>query len=332
MSFPRLYEGSLYPLPQEFLKSMTTRETKKGMMAALEVWLSIVFIILGIRFIQSSQFFWSLYIPLAFFIAGRQGALLQLMHEAIHGNLVPSKKMNDFLGKWLGAHPIGINYSYYKIAHAQHHAQTNANDPKEDAEKYKISDFRNIRLYLLFLKDLSGLSALETFWNTRSPHQKIYPPEKGARYFASLSLVQIILFATLFQSNLFNYVFLWIIPIISPHMFLMRIRGIAEHGLLKQLGIPVPHGRGDQGIFYTRSFLTPVCKYRFIPFIWIEKILIGSLSVHYHHEHHLFPKVPFYHLKKLHEKIAKTVFQNNPEVYASGYFSAAMRNLWISKS
>ena len=56
-------------------------------------------------------------------------------------------------------------------------------------------------------------------------------------------------------------------------------------------------------------------------------MLIGSFYVHYHHEHHLFPKVPWYNLPKLGEQISKNVKENNSsEVYRKGYFSAAFIN------
>lgn len=112
----------------------------------------------------------------------------------------------------------------------------------------------------------------------------------------------------------------WIIPAISPHMFLMRIRGIAEHGLPNQLGIDISDNR--QGNLYTRSFLS-ARKVNNSLLSWLEKILIGSLDVHYHHEHHLLPNVPHYNLKKVHEKIYQKAIILNPNIFVSGYFKAA---------
>src|SRR5262249_31398265 len=129
----------------------------------------------------------------------------------------------------------------------------------------------------------------------------------------------------LFQLDIVDYFLLWLIPAMSPHMFLMRIRGIAEHGLAGQLGVDVE--TVNEGIFYTRSFLTPTRRYRVAPLALFEKGLIGSLSVYYHHEHHLLPNVPFYNLHKVHEKIGTQVREINGDVYVRGYFSAAFKNI-----
>jgi len=105
----------------------------------------------------------------------------------------------------------------------------------------------------------------------------------------------------------------------------MRIRGIAEHGLNKQLAVTL--GTPEEGNLYTRSFGTPKKRYSFTPLVVMERALIGSLNVYYHHEHHLFPKVPFYNLPKLHSLVADKVSARNPDVYAAGYFSAFARGL-----
>ena len=109
----------------------------------------------------------------------------------------------------------------------------------------------------------------------------------------------------------------------GPHMFLMRIRGIAEHGLSKQLGKKVFSAK--EGQYYTRSFLTSKNSYK-NPFLtFLEKALIGSFSVYYHHEHHMNTRIPYYNLKKYHELIFEEVNKNtekfkNFPLYEKGYF------------
>ena len=170
--------------------------------------------------------------------------------------------------------------------------------------------------------------------------------------FAQLCLAQLGLLLVLFQSrilfgaetlvfpnnalldNFITYILLWLIPALSPFMFLMRIRGIAEHGLMRQLGVdegPYDTRGTDEGLFYTRSFFTPQVSYNFQPLIWFERLLIGSFNVNYHHEHHLFPRVAWYNLPKLHDLIGKKVAERNPDIYARGYFSAAMRNVFSAE-
>lgn len=314
----RAYSSRIYRLDSDFLERMGVIEPLKTLFSILYVWLALAVLIFGGLYLFEKPFFGSAYLFLIFFIAGRQGALLQILHEAVHGHLSRSSFFNELLGKWLAALPIGLSYETYRKNHALHHAYTNIADPPEDSEKYRIVDCGNFRLYLLFIKDLSGISAIEGFLNS------LRHTEGAARkHLFQLILVQLFLLAIFFQFDLLAYFLFWIFPILGPHMFLMRVRGIAEHGLAKQLRVDVRSP--GEGTFYTRSFLTRLKRYRFSPWVWLEKALIGSLSVYHHHEHHLFPRIPFYNLKKLHEKIAFRAFGLNPEIYASGYFSAAFR-------
>ena len=108
-------------------------------------------------------------------------------------------------------------------------------------------------------------------------------------------------------------------------MFLMRIRGLAEHGQSNQLGCIAE--TNSAGTFYTRSFLTEVNSYKSAIVVFLEKILIGSFNVNFHHEHHIFPNIPWYNLKKLSKLISKNVQKNNSsKTYRKGYVEAAFIN------
>ena len=104
----------------------------------------------------------------------------------------------------------------------------------------------------------------------------------------------------------------------------MRIRG-SEHGQSNQLGCKVENN--SAGTFYTRSFLTPISRYNNLFVIFLEKILIGSFNVHYHHEHHIFPNIPWYNLPELNRLVSDNVIKvNTSKVYRNGYFSAAFNS------
>ncbi len=314
------YNGSVYKLPKEKLALLSTLNSQVSIRALLLNWISLILITqLGMHLV-SSAYFLLLYFPISFVIAGRFGVFIQLAHEACHGVLLKSKRRNAFIAKWFCTLPIGVFYDGYASGHLKHHAWAGTEkDPDSDSEKYKIVDTSNPKLYLLFLKDLLGLTALSVFFKYREN-------ETGApltHKIFSLCFVQAVLFTLLFRWDIKSYLLFWIFPAISSHMVLMRIRGMAEHGLAGQLGRVVHEG--SEGTFYTRTFLTPGHSYSFLPLVWIEKLLIGSLNVHYHHEHHLFPSVPYYHLPELHEIISPLAKQNNPDIYAKGYFTAALK-------
>jgi fatty acid desaturase len=243
----------------------------------------------------------------------------------------------------------------YEEGHLRHHACTNQKcDPLSDSEKYRVCDVRNPKLWLLFLKDVLGITALSirfmydrpsAYFKSRnrieeseleensvdesqpSPRKSLPAAIQAAiRKYACIGLVQLLILGSLFSFNLSHYVLLWLVPLVTAHMVLMRIRGIAEHGLGIQLGVKDLEDK-TKGWFYTRSFGTPVNRYAFAPWVWLERFLIGSLDVYYHHEHHLYPKIPYYNLSKIHKLIHEKVTESNPNVYVKGYFACLLFNL-----
>jgi len=322
------YNGHSYALPKEFLREVTSVHPYRGGLDVCFVWLQIGVLWWVGRSLWETSWFWIAYVPLAFLIAGRLGAFLQLIHEASHHLLFRNRDVNHWAAKWLCGLPIGVFFEGYASGHRRHHAYTNTpKDPASDREKYRITDCRDPKLYLLFAKDLIGWTAVSIFFQYKQTEDNVAGDDAPSKLksLPELCFVQLFILMLCFKWNIQLYFLLWLFPALSPHMFLMRIRGIAEHGLAGQLHreLTVP----SEGTFYTRSFLTPRNTYGFLPMVWIEKILIASFSVHYHHEHHLFPGVPFYHLNKVHSRIAAQVASQNPDVYARGYVAAALRNL-----
>ena len=336
---PRMlfYGPHWYDLDPQALETLKTLKPYRPVLAWITAWASIVIIVQ--LFLHFPKLIY-LYPVVAFLIAGRIGVFFQLIHEASHGLVFKKSSWNHWFERWLTAYPVGLDLDNYNDAHERHHAFTNqAADAPSDVEKYRLPNIKDVRLWLLFLRDLLGLTAIviqfkyaQASETKNKPEVPTNPLIKAFKKFAPIALVQFILCGALFGFNLSHYVFFWIIPLITAHMFLMRIRGIAEHGL----GIQMERKDLEEktrGAFYTRSCGTPANQYAFRPFVWIERLLIGSLSAYYHHEHHLYPTVPYYNLKKIHQKIGKKVKEYNPYVYAKGYFECLFFNLyWRSSS
>lgn len=299
--------------------------------AILSVWLTIFLFIFTAKYLTYQTSYGYLFYPVyVFLIASRMGALLQLIHEAAHGLLVKNKKLNALYSDIFCALPIGITHTGYTRGHALHHAHTGTqNDPASDREKYKEPNFSKANVYWLLLKDLLCVTALNIFFSYQNNSLQVSKKGMGDKKIIitlfRFILVQLFLLIFLFNFSIFDYIIFWFYPAAGPHMFLMRFRGIAEHGLAGQLGIKVNNVR--EGNFYTRSFGTSVNNYQNFYLTFLERLFIGSYNVYYHHEHHLYPMVPFYNLPKLHELIKNDVKNANPDVYEKGYFSAALRNL-----
>ena len=92
-----------------------TRSTWRGPLLVAHAWGVIA---LAVAF----GIIWPLLIPLCIMVIGtRQLGLAILMHEAAHGALAKNLKLNDWLGHWLCAVPIGADLGDYRPYHLSHH-------------------------------------------------------------------------------------------------------------------------------------------------------------------------------------------------------------------
>lgn len=338
------YGPRRYPVETDAIVGLRTLRPYRPVAAAVLAWASLVAIVKLWLYVPG--FLW-LYPVVALLIAGRAGVFLQLAHEAAHG-LISKGRFNDWFGNWIACYPIGLDFKGYREPHLRHHACVNQPcDPVSDKEKYRVCDIRSPRLWLLFLKDISGVTALQIrflydapvsnkqrkeiddYLETEEGYTSYRVPADSllgvVRKYLGIAIVQGLILGLVFNLNPWHYLMLWLAPLVTAHMFLMRIRGIAEHGLPRQLGTPELEGP-TLGVFFTRSFGTPLGGYRMTPLAWIERLLIGSLSVYFHHEHHLYPKVPYYNLARLHALIGARILEHNPLVFARGYFACLFVN------
>ena len=314
-----VYNAARFAIPPEKLRELSQKSFWRLPACLVLNWL----IVFGLASLFLHGGHHALYPLAAILVAGRQGALLNMGHELAHGLWRAGPRLADFVARWLLAYPLGVDYDGYKAAHVIHHRHANTElDPAVDREKYQLADIRDPRLWRLFLKDLSGLTALQVFFSYASQggplRRSLLELIRGVTIkILRLSLPNLFLLFVVFRGSIPLYLALWIFPAMSVHMFFMRIRGIAEHGLGLQLGVK-DLSKNGMGTLYTRSMLT------FANGIggWVERLLLGSMGINFHHEHHLFPVIPFHQLGKLHRLIRTEVLRHNPHAYVRGYTQA----------
>jgi fatty acid desaturase len=144
----------------------------------------------------------------------------------------------------------------------------------------------------MFARDLSGLSQasstslLRYLWQIRDP----------AMHMACIVLVQLALAAglTLATGSYWAYPVLWLVPLFTVVVACYRVRAVAEHSAF-----------GDAGKRYRRDVVDPL-KYTRTTLIdpWLAAAF-APYNVSYHIEHHVYPSVPCFNLKALHEHIAR---------------------------
>lgn len=286
----------------------------------------VTLIIISLSAYIYSNYFYTfciLYPLIALVVAGRQGAFLQLVHEGAHSLITRDRALNDLIGNWVCGGVIGISMSDYRSDHGRHHNYTGTeNDSPADLEKYRIASFQDGSLKRLFVEDIMGISAL------RRVRDLYYGDNDATGKGPFMKLVKIIIPQLMIliaaNGNILLYFILWVVPLLTVNMFLMRIRGIAEHGMPSQMGIDVK--KGLVGILLTRTLNGKLAQTNSLIKL-IEKILIGSLSINYHLEHHIVPNVPHYNLRSLNSLLNLESIPELKNNYKAGYFSALYSSL-----
>ena len=227
-------------------------------------------------------------------VATRQHALAILVHEATHYRLLPSRFWNDFVSDVFCAFPLGLSTSLYRHFHFAHHRWTVTDrDPENiaarDSDEAALPKVR-AELFKILVRDLLGLNFTKLFsayyftllYKLRG---RTATTQRLPRFERLLAVAfTIVLGISLWLTNgWLSFVFLWLVPMSTFLLGILRIRGLAEHaGLAREHELNVSRSTAAN---------------------WLERLLIAPCHVNYHLEHHLFPSVPFYNLPKLHKRL-----------------------------
>lgn len=256
---------------------------------------------------------WPWTIPLGVMVIGaRQLGLAILMHEAAHGGLSPNARLNDLLGHWLCAVPIGASLTAYRPYHLSHHRFA---QQAEDPDLMLSAPFPVTRasLWRKMARDLTG----QTFFKQRVllPLAVMRRGRKGAagahdydsvvtgRSVANFLAANAVLLAICVAAGAASAFFaLWLLPMATWFPLATRLRNIAEHACVEG------------------SASDPFRAARTTRAGWIERALIAPYWVNFHAEHHLFMHVPCWKLPALHRLLRQRPEAERMEV-APGYLS-----------
>jgi fatty acid desaturase len=246
---------------------------------------------------------WWLY-PFAIFLIGtRQHALGIMAHEATHFAVAASRFWNDLLGNLFAAYPLTYSVQGYRTNHLRHHRwletekdpERTALDLYPDEWKYPM---KRLKFYLLLITDALLLKQVRAFDLVRY----VWELPNGA----TPHIIGVLLYhgtAALIAwktGYLWSYVLLWLLPLFSVAIMCFRIRTASEHS-----AIGAPEAR------YTRQVPDTLATTRTTVGGPIGKFLFAPHNMAYHIEHHLYPAVPVFRLRKLHE-----ILLRNPEFAA----------------
>ncbi len=263
-------------------------------------------------------------IPALFLIGGRQLGLSIIMHDAAHGLMHPSRKINNMLGQFAGA-ATGSDLHAYRTYHLTHHKYT---QQPEDPDLSLSAPFPTTRASMRrkVIRDLTA----QTFFKQRShqfakawiglkamlrgesdepgakrdtsagralnnsgrnglnaPVETIDGAKVTAKVVGRFLAIQLgVLVISLAAGSIIPFL-LWIVALATTFQLILRIRNIAEHACTTT-------GSDDP---FTHARTTRAS--------WPERMVVAPYWVNFHSEHHLFMGVPCYRLARAHELLGR---------------------------
>jgi fatty acid desaturase len=233
-----------------------------------------------------------------FGLGGRQLGCAVLMHEAGHRTLFRNRRLNDWVGKWLGAYPAWSGeVEPYRRYHSVHHAHTGT---ERDPDLKLATAFPVTRRSLKrkIWRDLSGQTGYKQAKlliqrdlgiggkrNQRNRGLKVgQEPDVGWHKLAPALITNGMIFGGCSLAGHPEVYLLWPLAWLTTYRLALRVRSIAEHGMSEP---------GQDPFRNTRTILaSPWARFFFAP-----------NRVNYHLEHHLVMTIPHYNLPRFHRML-----------------------------
>lgn len=282
---------------REEVAALTARSDARGLWAVVSTWA----IIAG-SFALVAKWTNALTIVIALcLIAGRQLALAILQHEGAHGTLFKTRWMNNVFTDWVCARPVWQHLPKYRAHHLIHHTKTGSlQDPDISLHVgYPITRGSMVRK---LLRDIVGVTGLKVVlgmvamdleilkWTVankleRLPRQPLWKyPLNLIKNSAGMVITNLVLYGILRATGHGWLYGLWVLAYITPFPAFVRIRSIAEHGVLPRT--PEIH-------LNTRTTKANT----------LLRMVIAPVHVNFHMEHHVMASVPYYRLPEMHQML-----------------------------
>lgn len=232
-------------------------------------------------------------------LAGRALGFAILNHDAAHQNFFTSRRVNQWMGKWIfGALP-NVPYEAYRRGHLEHHraAGTEADPDLAFVDAYPAT---RASLFRKLLRDVSGLNGVKGIV------YQFQPTDKGALY--PFFLMHGLIIATLWGLGVPEVYACWWLGQLLVFPLIVRLRVMGEHG-----GVPDHFDRDPR-----RNTATTLAG----P---LARLLVAPNFVNYHVEHHMAATVPGYKLPALHKLLRERGYFEGTACLAPSYWTVIRR-------
>ena len=238
-------------------------------------------------------------------IGARQLGLGIIGHDGAHFLLYRSKRLNDWACEWLLSRALfGASIVPYRNYHLNHHRFTQQpNDPDLPlSAPFPItrSSFRR-----KVVRDLTGRTGVKQKWGgIRAALGDPAAPwatrlaRAAKRLGPNVAINACFLAGFALAGRWYFYVLLWVVPELTWHPLIARIRNIGEHGAVPD---------NDDRLRNTRTTHAN----------WLERAFIAPYFVNYHLEHHLLVSCPCYRLPAMHRLLLAKGFGPRMELKPS---------------
>jgi fatty acid desaturase len=224
-----------------------------------------------------------------------------LMHEGMHGTLLPNRGWNRVISVCLGSVFL-MSFTAYRVLHIRHHRYLGDPRDPDDYHNYSRSlpvvwSLHFVRLVVGPLLYLGMIPVLALKYGSQAQRMLIC-----CEYAILLLIYSMLLRAFPLHALLV----VWIVPLLLVGLF-TAIRGFTQHGITD----------ATDPYLASRTMLPH------------PLIAFFLLNENYHLEHHLFPEVPSYHLHALHQliwpKIPRAVSGKSYLAFLARFFRATPR-------
>ncbi len=241
-----------------------------------------------------------------------QNGLSNLLHDAYHYRISSNNFVNEFFARWLLASPLTIPLSSGRNSHLTHHKLVGL---KEDPDiiYYGNSDKCSLSsLVWFYLKLFSGIQylivGLKVLGIGKKSNVRVGGKNRSILDVVAIVITQasLLFLSVYFYSDIYHYVFLWLLPLATILVGLNSFRSYCEH---------VEYEKDNWSESKTRLYTTKSNP--------IERFIIAPFNMNYHAEHHLAVGVPFYKLPSFRAWLEEN--NMNDFGYRESYINTALR-------
>ena len=248
-------------------------------------------------------------------VGTRQHGLAVLAHDAAHHLVARPLVWNDLLGNFLTTYPMTFTVEGFRTTHLRHHWYLETpDDPSKISVDHHPREWTfpmpKLSFFAMLLRDLTGLSQrssaslLKYLWEV---------PGGRAKHVARIALMHgsaIALCAL--TGHVWAYLLLWLAPLFTVAVACYRVRSIAEHS-----------GFGPQEGRYARTSVDSLISTRTTIEHPALQFVFAPYNISYHIEHHLYPSVPVFRLRRLHGRL-----RENPTYAANAHITRGYLELF----